>query len=88
MIYNGNLDVACNTPATLNIFPAMKKWSGRKEFLQQEHQPLVLNNKPVGFIKSARNLIFAGINDAGHMVPKDQPETSLALLEKFLNGTL
>lgn len=78
----------CNTPTVLNIFPAMKTWSGKEELLQQERQPLVINNQTVGFIKSVQNLVFAGLDDAGHMVPRDLPEVSLLLMEKFFKGTL
>ncbi len=47
-----------------------------------------MKNITIGFIKSVGNLRFVGIDDAGHMVPRDQPEWTLLLLERFLNGNL
>jgi carboxypeptidase C (cathepsin A) len=66
----------------------MKTWSGKEEFLQLRQRPLVMKNITIGFIKSVGNLRFVGIDDAGHMVPRDQPEWTLLLLERFLNGNL
>jgi carboxypeptidase C (cathepsin A) len=88
LVYNGNLDVICNTPAVLNIFTAMKTWGGKEEFLRQKKRPLLIKNEKIGFIKSVKNLTFVGVDGAGHVVPKNQPEKSLLLLESFLNDTL
>jgi serine carboxypeptidase-like clade 4 len=66
----------------------MTNWSGRNKFVKQEARPLLVYNKSVGFIKSAQNLIFVGLDNAGHFVAKDLPEASLIMLERFTNGTL
>ena len=88
LVYNGNKDIMCNTPGNLNVFSSMTAWSGRNQFVGQEAKPFTVNNKTVGFIKSAQNLIFIGLDNAGHFVPKDLPEASLIMLEKFTRGTL
>lgn len=66
----------------------MSDWSGRNQFVTQVAEPFQVNNKSVGFIKSVQNLIFIGLDNAGHLVPKELPEASLIMLEKFTNGTL
>ena len=66
----------------------MKDWSGRKQFLQKKEMPLIVNNENVGFWKFFQYLWFIGLDKAGHMVPRDLPETSMIILEKFMNGTL
>ena len=70
------------------MLTSMKTWSGRSEFLNKTEMPLIFKNKTVGFVKSFQNLWFVGLDKAGHMVPKDVPETALFLIEKFANGTL
>ena len=64
----------------------MKNWSHRDQFQRQERQPLIIKNETIGFFKSAGNLQFVGIDNAGHFVPIDQPEIALSLIDKFLNG--
>ena len=66
----------------------MTDWSGRNQFVEQEAKPFIVNNKTVGFIKSVHNLVFIGLDNAGHFAPKDLPEASQIMLEKFTNGTL
>jgi carboxypeptidase C (cathepsin A) len=66
----------------------MTNWSGRNQFVEQEAKSFIVNNKSVGFIKSAQNLIFVGLDNAGHFAPKDVPKVSLTLLEKFTSGIL
>jgi carboxypeptidase C (cathepsin A) len=66
----------------------MKDWSGRKQFLSKREMPLIVNNENVGFMMFFQNLWFIGLDKAGHMVPRDLPETSMIILEKFMNGTL
>ena len=34
------------------------------------------------------HLELVGIDDAGHMAPKDHPEITLFLVEKFLRGSV
>ena len=80
LIYNGNKDIVCNTPAALSMFPPTKTWSKRKAFR--------VNGQDSGFIQTDGNLTFVGLDNAGHLVPKDQPEEALLLLKLFINGTI
>ena len=41
-----------------------------------------------GELRQAANFSFLRVYDAGHMVPRDQPERSLAMLNAFISDTL
>mmetsp|Transcript_6291 Transcript_6291/g.26414 ORF Transcript_6291/g.26414 Transcript_6291/m.26414 type:complete len:142 (+) Transcript_6291:1119-1544(+) len=48
----------------------------------KEEDPVV-----VGTYVSAGNFTFLKVKDAGHLAPHDQPETTLAMVRRFLFGT-
>ena len=39
-----------------------------------------------GTARTASGLTFLQVNNAGHMVPMDQPENALAMVNTFLSG--
>ena len=41
-----------------------------------------------GELRSARGFNFLRVYDAGHMVPRDQPENALAMFNAFISNTL
>jgi len=43
-----------------------------------------VNGTPAGQLRSHKNFSFLRVYDAGHMVPMDQPEVSLAMLSTFM----
>jgi carboxypeptidase C (cathepsin A) len=50
--------------------------------------PWKINKKVVGYLKKAGSLQLRNINNAGHLVPMDQGEVALALVNDFVKGTL
>lgn len=40
------------------------------------------------YVKKADNFIDATVLNAGHMVPTDQPEVALELIDRFIHNTL
>jgi carboxypeptidase C (cathepsin A) len=50
--------------------------------------PWKLNNKVVGFKKKVGNLELRTVNDAGHLVPMDQGEAALSMVDDFIGGAL
>lgn len=42
----------------------------------------------VGYYKKVGSLWLRNINNAGHLVPMDQGEVALALVNDFIKGTL
>ncbi|MCP4748345.1 MAG: S10 family peptidase [Desulfobacteraceae bacterium] len=85
LIYNGIYDMDCNFMGT-DFWIQNLQWSFRDEFLNAPREPWFVNGALAGHIRSAKNLtqvLFAG---AGHLVPMDQPENALTLLNLFLPG--
>ncbi|KAH7139984.1 Alpha/Beta hydrolase protein [Dactylonectria estremocensis] len=100
LVYNGNLDLACNTAGNLRWTEKLP-WAGQAEFVSQSMQPwyapkdgeIVL----AGTMKEVRALTtptstkpsrfsFVTVDRAGHMVPLDQPEISLHLIQTWMTG--
>ena len=82
LIYAGDLDFICNYMGnrawTLNL-----DWDHKSEFNAAEEKDW---NNGAGLARTANNLTFLQVYDAGHMVPSDQPEHSLTMITQFLNG--
>ncbi|KAF7560127.1 hypothetical protein G7046_g4025 [Stylonectria norvegica] len=99
LIYNGNLDLACNTPGNLRWMERLS-WKGQAEFVAQSMEQwqsprdgeLVVAGTmkevkaPVNGGDGEARLAFVTVDEAGHMVPLDQPEMTLYLIQKWMNG--
>ena len=57
----------------------------RDEFRGKLFENWKVGGKVVGKVKKAGLLEFRIVNEAGHMVPMDQPETSLEMVRGFVN---
>lgn len=88
LIYNGNLDLACNSPGNLRWMERMS-WKGQAELVAQHmtewRSPKDGATVVTGGDGEAR-LAFVTADAAGHMVPLDQPEISLYLIQTWMNG--
>lgn len=83
LVYAGNMDFICNTLGNQRWVDGMV-WEGQLDFTSQAAQDWVLDSGAVaGQFRSAKGLTFLNVNDAGHMVPMDQPEAALDMLEIF-----
>lgn len=100
LIYQGNLDLACNTAGTKRWTSNMA-WKGQAEFVSKElkHWSSVVDGekKIVGQAKEVNVKMIEGdakttrfalvtIDGSGHMVPMDQPEVALDMLHRWLKG--
>ncbi|OQR97567.1 serine protease family S10 [Thraustotheca clavata] len=85
MIYAGDADLMCNWQGneawTLNL-----EWSGKAAFNNATNHPTMIQGKHVGNSRTSGGLAFLRIFEAGHMVPMDQPEVSLAMVDSFLRN--
>ena len=52
--------------------------------MMQEWRSETLEGKPAGLVKNFENFTFLRVFDAGHMVPTDQPEVALDMINEFL----
>ncbi|KAK7690231.1 hypothetical protein QCA50_006884 [Cerrena zonata] len=84
LIYVGANDLVCsqfaNERMTLDV-----EWAGQTMFNSRDLREWEHNGTVAGLTRSARNLTFATIYGAGHMVPYDKPQISLELITKWLS---
>ncbi|RDW81858.1 carboxypeptidase-4 [Coleophoma cylindrospora] len=100
LIYQGNLDLACNTAGAKRWTNAMP-WKGQPAFAAKNLVPWtsVVDGKEmeVGMWKEVNIQMIDGdekmtrfalvtIDGSGHMVPQDQPEVALDMLNRWLAG--
>ena len=100
LVYNGNLDLACNTAGNLRWTEALP-WAGQAEFAAQGLRPWYATRdggvveagamKEVEAVAAPQNakasrLSFVTFDRAGHMVPLDQPEAMLHLVQTWMSG--
>jgi cathepsin A (carboxypeptidase C) len=100
LIYNGNWDLACNTAGNLR-WTERVAWAGQADFVSQDmrvwHAPKDGKTIEAGTMKEVAvkansqskkpsRFSFVTVDMAGHMVPLDQPEISLHLINTWLIG--
>lgn len=87
LLYSGQNDIEVNTASAYKWISEMN-WSGMEDFAAFKKQEILSNSKLIGFYKKHSNLTFAQINNAGHMVPADQPASASYLIENWLSDSL
>merc|ERR1711865_342473 len=86
MIYAGDVDYICNWLGNKKWTLALN-WTGQADFNAAEDKPYMLNaTHQMGRIRTAANFSFVQVYQAGHMVPKDQPDAALLMLNDFLSS--
>jgi cathepsin A (carboxypeptidase C) len=83
LIYAGDVDFICNYLGN-EAWTKSFEWHGKDAFNAAEVHEW---GDGAGLARSSSGLTFLQVVDGGHMVPSDQPEVSLTMLESFLNGT-
>ncbi|KAF1989073.1 alpha/beta-hydrolase [Aulographum hederae CBS 113979] len=98
LFYQGNLDLACNTAGTLRWANNMP-WKGQTEFTSKDLKPWKAmrdgEEVEVGTFKEVyirmhdgdekkTRFAFVTIDGSGHMVPMDQPEVALQMLNTWM----
>ena len=88
VIYQGQLDVVCNTAGTLGWIRRLT-WPGLSGFRSAKRQALYHpdTKAPQMFTKSHEHLTMYWVLDAGHVVPVDAPQAALRILEATITGT-
>jgi len=96
--FKGNLDLACNTAGNLRWANSMS-WKGEAAFAAKslqpwkaEHDGQIVNAgsfkevqiKTVPGSEKKTRFAFVTVDNAGHLVPQDQPEIALQLVTKWL----
>jgi len=85
LMYNGDIDLMCNNLGVEDYLSQMA-WPGQDGFNEAEPQTWVVDGRDAGWSKTFEGLTYLSITDAGHMVPTDQPEAALDMINRFMDG--
>jgi len=86
LIYAGDADFICNWLGNRAWTKALE-WPGKEEFNKAQEADLkAAGGDAYGKITTAQNFAFAQVFKAGHMVPEDQPEGALDLVNRWVGG--
>ena len=85
LIYSGRDDYICNYLGGWAWTNSMD-WPGKAQFNAQNLTKWDMDGKKVGQFKTYNNFTFLEVENAGHMVPLDQPKVSLEMIRLFING--
>ncbi|QRV95480.1 Serine carboxypeptidase [Ceratobasidium sp. AG-Ba] len=61
-------------------------WGGQQGFQEPITTPLMVNGAQRGVYHTERKLTYIEFDNAGHMIPQDQPEAALHVFRWMLNG--
>lgn len=86
LIYAGDKDYICNWLGN-HAWTELLEWEGMYGFQAAKLQNwTTLQGEIAGEVKNFDKLTFLKVNDAGHMVPFNQPEASLDMVNRWLAG--
>ncbi|BFZ62094.1 hypothetical protein YB2330_003173 [Saitoella coloradoensis] len=87
LIYAGDADFICNWIGNEAWTEALE-WPGQKSFNAAKKHKFTMreSGEHVGDVKSNGNFTFMRVFGAGHMVPYDQPESSLEMFNAWIGG--
>ncbi|KAF5021100.1 hypothetical protein F66182_6859 [Fusarium sp. NRRL 66182] len=93
LLYQGNLDLACNTAGNLKWSNSMA-WKGQPAYVAQPQKPWGAHGDEIGWYKEVKikmgntdketTFSFATVDGAGHMVPQGKPREALELVNLWL----
>ena len=83
LIYAGDVDFICNWMGNKAWTKAMN-WPSKAKYNAAPDKQWGVNGKTFGNVRHTDGLTFVQLHNAGHMVPMDQPEAALAMIDQFL----
>jgi len=87
LIYAGDCDFICNWLGNKH-WTLKLDWPHNAGFNAAEDKPYMLSGKQAGRIRTAHGFSFMQVYQAGHMVPMDQPEVALQMINQFITDKL
>jgi len=89
LIYAGDADFICNWMGN-NAWTKALEWSHGKEFRSAPMKNWAgsQGGKVKGELRQSNNFSFLRVHESGHMVPLDQPENSLLMINDFFQNKL
>ncbi|SPO31128.1 related to PRC1 - carboxypeptidase y, serine-type protease [Ustilago trichophora] len=85
LIYVGTLDYICGAPGNKEWVSTLD-WSGSDAWKKGKNYEWIVDGEKAGRTQSGGGLTWATVYEAGHMVPYDQPDAALAMLNRWLDG--
>ena len=85
LVYSGDKDFICNWRGG-EKWTHEVNWEGKADFDAADYADWNVSSKAAGALKSHKNLKFLRVFDAGHMVPMNQPEAALQMLNEFTSS--
>ncbi|KAF0697805.1 Aste57867_11520 [Aphanomyces stellatus] len=84
LVYAGDADLICNWRGC-EAWTLHMRWAGQNAYANATEETFLWQGQPAGAGRSAHNLTFLRVFHAGHMVPANQPQVALAMLERFMH---
>ncbi|KAL6074662.1 Carboxypeptidase [Balamuthia mandrillaris] len=85
LVYSGMLDFICNWVGG-DMWTEALEWPGQQAFNKQNFTDWKVSGSVAGHVKSEQGFTWLKVEDAGHMVPMDQPKNALDMLKRFLTN--
>ncbi|KAG5419542.1 CPYA [Candida metapsilosis] len=85
LIYAGDKDFICNWLGN-QAWTDKLEWSGSKGFSKAPVRKWEVDGKHAGDVKNYEHFTFLRVFDGGHMVPYDQPENALDMVNRWVSG--
>ena len=80
-------DYICNWLGNQAWAQAMN-WTHQADFVKAPANNWTVAGTAAGTLQTSNGFSFLRVFDAGHMVPRDQPEHALAMLNAFISGQI
>ncbi|XP_042332542.1 probable serine carboxypeptidase CPVL isoform X1 [Sceloporus undulatus] len=88
LLYNGQLDVIVAAPLTERFLPTVP-WAKVKEYKNAERVVWKICSKDpevAGYVRQAGDFHQVIVRGGGHILPYDQPERTLDMMDRFISG--
>lgn len=87
LIYAGDKDFICNWLGN-HAWTDLLEWKGKESYRPLPLRPWTHSEtgEHIGEVKNFGPLTFLRVFDAGHMVPYDQPQSSLDMVNRWIGG--
>lgn len=87
LIYAGDVDFICNWLGNKHWTLALE-WPHKEDYNKADDATYTVGGKAAGRLRSSNGFHFMQVYEAGHMVPMDQPEVALQMLNDFTSGKI
>jgi len=87
LIYAGDVDYICNWLGNMKWTLAMD-WAHKVDFNSAPNSNYTIDGKTMGRLRTSHGFSFLQVFNAGHMVPRDQPEFALQMVNDFITGKI